>query len=144
MNKHSSIKSAGSLLERASEMYDFGAALRGGSAPVVPEVAPEIAPRPIIAEPVAPSSAAHIPMAARPASSNFASISRERLAAGNFIAGLIARATGSGDADGVTQVLGVYTRIGWFSMGVGVLVLLISPVIKRLMHLDTIGAEDKP
>ena len=30
MNKHSSIKSAGSLLERASEMYDFGAALRGG------------------------------------------------------------------------------------------------------------------
>ena len=85
MNKHTSIKSAGSLLERASEMYDFGAALRGGAAPVVPEVAPEIAPRPIIAEPVAPSSAAHIPMAARPASSNFASISRERLAAGNFI-----------------------------------------------------------
>ena len=38
MNKHSSIKSSGSLLERASEMYDFGAALRGGAtgpAPIV-------------------------------------------------------------------------------------------------------------
>ena len=84
MNKHSSIKSAGSLLERASEMYDFGAALRGPP-PAAAEVAPEIAPRPIITEPVAPSSAAHIPMAARPVSSHFASISRERLAAGNFI-----------------------------------------------------------
>jgi len=40
MNKHSSIKSAGSLLERASEMYDFGAALRGPSAPVQPQEAP--------------------------------------------------------------------------------------------------------
>jgi len=66
------------------------------------------------------------------------------MAAGNFIAGLIARATGSGDANGVAQVLDVYSRIGWFSIGVGVIVLLVSPMITRLMHLDTIGAEERP
>lgn len=88
MNKHSSIKSAGSLLERASEMYDFGAALRGGStsAPVLPvEVAPAPAPIPVVAEPAVTQSAPHQSMAARPASSNFVSISRELLAAHNFI-----------------------------------------------------------
>lgn len=66
------------------------------------------------------------------------------MAAGNFIAGLIARATGSGDAGGVTQVLDVYSRIGWFAIVVGGLVLLVSPYIKRLMHLDLIASEDKP
>jgi protein-tyrosine kinase len=78
MNKHSSIKSAGSLLERASEMYDFGSALRGGSAPVAPLHAPEPTPVPPVVQP-------HVSMAARPASSNFATIDRERLAANNFI-----------------------------------------------------------
>ena len=66
------------------------------------------------------------------------------MAAGNFIAGLIARATGSGDAGGVTQVLDVYSRIGWFAIVVGGLVLLVSPYVKRLMHLDLIASEDKP
>jgi POT family proton-dependent oligopeptide transporter len=65
------------------------------------------------------------------------------MAAGNFIAGLIARATGSGEAGNVTQVLDVYSRIGWFSIVVGGLVLLVSPYIKRLMHLDLIGTDDK-
>lgn len=85
MNKHSSIKSAGSLLERASEIYDFGAALRGGSAPAVPVAEADTAPAPIATATVTPEPAAHMPMAARPVSSNFASINRERLAANNFI-----------------------------------------------------------
>ena len=87
MNKHSSIKSAGSLLERAAEMYDFGAALRGGLAAVAPVVEVEVAPVAPVIAPVEPNPIpnAHVPMAARPTSSNFASISRERLAAGNFI-----------------------------------------------------------
>jgi len=63
------------------------------------------------------------------------------MAAGNFIAGLIARATGSGGAGDVTQVLDVYSRIGWFSVVVGGLVLLVSPYVKRMMHLDLIAAE---
>jgi protein-tyrosine kinase len=40
MNKHSSIKSSGSLLERASELYDFGSALRTGGAPIAPPANP--------------------------------------------------------------------------------------------------------
>lgn len=39
MNEHSPIRAKGSLLERAAEHYDFGAALRGASAP--PMVMPE-------------------------------------------------------------------------------------------------------
>ena len=86
MNKHSSIKSAGSLLERASEIYDFGAALRGGSAPFEPsEVIVEPAITQPVLTPVAQPTVAHKPMAARPASNKFAQISRERLAANNFI-----------------------------------------------------------
>lgn len=88
MNKHSSIKSSGSLLERASEMYDFGAALRGGctTAPASPtETAPVSTPALVVAEPVAAQPAVHQPMAARPASSNFVAIDRDRLANHNFI-----------------------------------------------------------
>lgn len=89
MNKHSSIKSTGSLLERASERYDFGAALRGGStnAPIPPVEEPPVivAPATVAAPTVAPQPAAHRPMAARPASFNFVAINRERLAAHNFI-----------------------------------------------------------
>jgi exopolysaccharide/PEP-CTERM locus tyrosine autokinase len=34
MNKHSTLRASGSLLERAAEMYDFGSNLRGTDAPV--------------------------------------------------------------------------------------------------------------
>ncbi|AOH86237.1 MFS transporter [Sphingomonas panacis] len=60
-------------------------------------------------------------------------------AAGNFIASVIAQATG-GDNAGPDQVLHVYTSISWFSIGVGVLVVLVSPWVKRLMHLDLLDA----
>ena len=111
MNKHSSIKSSGSLLERASEMYDFGAALRGGSpaTPVPPVVEPEQpkAEQPVVEQPkveqpkaVQPKVEAPVAMPAAPApvaapvrsamapapvSRTQVTISRERLAAHNFI-----------------------------------------------------------
>ncbi|HEY0129867.1 MAG TPA: peptide MFS transporter [Allosphingosinicella sp.] len=63
-------------------------------------------------------------------------------ATGNFAAGLIAAATGaegaSGEAAGKDTVLDVYSTVGWVAIGVGVLVLVISPLIKKLMHLDTL------
>ena len=63
-------------------------------------------------------------------------------AAGSFVAGLIASATGSerASSEGADQqiVLDVYSQIGWIAIGVGVLVLLVSPLIKKLMHLDTL------
>ncbi len=62
-------------------------------------------------------------------------------ALGNFAAGLIASATGAegvGEEAGKQVVLGVYSTVGWFAVGVGVAVMVISPLIKKLMHLDTL------
>jgi POT family proton-dependent oligopeptide transporter len=66
-------------------------------------------------------------------------------ATGNFAAGLIAAATGAegaaGEAAGKDTVLNVYSTVGWVAVGVGVAVIVISPLIKRLMHLDTLEDE---
>ncbi|AOF98988.1 MULTISPECIES: peptide MFS transporter [Blastomonas] len=63
-------------------------------------------------------------------------------ASGNFVAGLIAAATGSeaasGEGAGQQTVLDVYSNIGWIAIGVGVAVMVVSPLIKKLMHLDTL------
>jgi POT family proton-dependent oligopeptide transporter len=67
-------------------------------------------------------------------------------ATGNFVAGLIAAATGSEAASGEgaakETVLAVYSQIGWIAVGVGVAVIVVSPLIKRLMHLDTLRDDD--
>ncbi len=97
MNKHSSIKSAGSLLERASEMYDFGSALRGESSPPVPAPAPVEADKPVpqatapqpakAAEPKpipAPSASAPAP-APRKSVQGRVHIDRQMLSDNNFI-----------------------------------------------------------
>ncbi|MFN6934141.1 MAG: peptide MFS transporter [Tsuneonella sp.] len=61
-------------------------------------------------------------------------------ATGNFAAGLIAAATGAEGVEGAGKqvVLDVYSTVGWVAVGVGVVVLVISPLIKKLMHLDTL------
>jgi POT family proton-dependent oligopeptide transporter len=63
-------------------------------------------------------------------------------ATGNFVAGLISAATGSEAAsgEGAAQqvVLDVYTQIGWIAIAVGIGFVIVSPLIKRLMHLDTL------
>lgn len=68
-------------------------------------------------------------------------------ATGNFAAGLIAAATGSerasGEGAGKTLVLDVYQTIGLWAIGFGVLVILVSPLIKKLMHLDTLRDADE-
>ncbi|EAQ28630.1 di-tripeptide ABC transporter-like protein [Erythrobacter sp. NAP1] len=62
-------------------------------------------------------------------------------ALGNFAAGLIAAATGG---DGMTEeagkqvVLEVYSTVGWYAVAIGVGVMVISPLVKKLMHLDTL------
>jgi POT family proton-dependent oligopeptide transporter len=60
-------------------------------------------------------------------------------AVGNFVAGKIGEATG-GHGGEMTQgrTLEVYELIGWVAIGVGVVVLALSPFVKRWMHLDTI------
>jgi POT family proton-dependent oligopeptide transporter len=60
-------------------------------------------------------------------------------AVGNFLAGKIGEATGGHDGEMTKQgLLDIYSLFGWISIGVAVLVLLVSPIVKRWMHLDTL------
>jgi POT family proton-dependent oligopeptide transporter len=61
-------------------------------------------------------------------------------AVGNFVAGKIGEATG-GEGGEMTKegTLSVYGSIGWWAIGIGVVVLLLSPIVKRWMHLDTLA-----
>jgi POT family proton-dependent oligopeptide transporter len=64
-------------------------------------------------------------------------------AVGNFVAGKIGEATG-GESGEMTQAatLVIYNKIGWVAIGVSVLVLALSPIVKRWMHLDTLTDRD--
>lgn len=63
-------------------------------------------------------------------------------AVGNFVAGKIGEATGGHDGEMTKQgLLDVYEMFGWIAIGVGVVVLLLSPIVKRWMHLDTLEDE---
>jgi POT family proton-dependent oligopeptide transporter len=64
-------------------------------------------------------------------------------AVGNFVAGKIGEATG-GEGGEMSQdlVLAIYSKIGWVAIGVSVVVLLLSPLVKRWMHLDTLRDDD--
>jgi POT family proton-dependent oligopeptide transporter len=66
-------------------------------------------------------------------------------ATGNFTAGLISAATG-GEGAGPERVLEVYSNVGWLAVVVGVLMLVIAPLIRRLMHLGTLrdDGQDAP
>lgn len=58
------------------------------------------------------------------------------LALGQYAAGLIAAATGGeGGAGSREDVLSVYGRIGWWSVALGVGIMVVAPFVKRLMHV---------
>jgi POT family proton-dependent oligopeptide transporter len=62
-------------------------------------------------------------------------------ATGNFAAGLIAAATGGegvGEEAGKQVVLDVYETVGLYAVGIGIAAMVISPLIKKMMHLDSI------
>ncbi|WP_106638896.1 peptide MFS transporter [Allosphingosinicella vermicomposti] len=66
-------------------------------------------------------------------------------AGGNFVAGQISAATGAENAEsgeGAKELfLNVWTTVGWTAVGIGVVVLVLAPFVKRLMHLDTLQDE---
>jgi POT family proton-dependent oligopeptide transporter len=65
-------------------------------------------------------------------------------AVGNFVAGKIGEATGGHDGAMSKQgLLDIYELFGWITIGIAVAVLVISPLIKKLMHLDTLKDEDE-
>ena len=67
-------------------------------------------------------------------------------AGGNFVAGKISEATGAEHAGGTEAakelVLSVYSTVGWAALAIGVAVLIVSPLVKRLMHLETLRDDD--
>lgn len=58
--------------------------------------------------------------------------------AGNFAAGLIAQATAAEGTGDENVVLDVYSNVGWLAVGVGIALIVISPLINYLMHLNTL------
>jgi POT family proton-dependent oligopeptide transporter len=65
-------------------------------------------------------------------------------AGGNFVAGKIGQMTGGeGGTMSKEGTLEIYWTIGLIAMGIGVLVLLVGFLIKRLMHLDTLRDDDE-
>jgi len=63
-------------------------------------------------------------------------------AVGSFVAGKIGEATGGHDGEMTREgTLSVYSTIGWWTIAIGFVVLLLSPIVKRWMHVDTL--EDK-
>jgi POT family proton-dependent oligopeptide transporter len=65
------------------------------------------------------------------------------MALGEYAAGVIsAAAGGEGEVGTRDDVLSVYGTIGWWSIGIGIVVMAVAPLVKRLMHLDRLGQED--
>jgi len=64
-------------------------------------------------------------------------------AVGNFVAGKIGEATGGhGGEMSKEKLLSIYEMFGWISIGAAVVVLLLSPIVKKWMHLDTLRDRD--
>ena len=60
-------------------------------------------------------------------------------AVGQFVAGKIGEATGGESGEMSKELtMAIYSKIGWVTMGVAVVVLLLAPIVKRWMHLDTL------
>lgn len=60
--------------------------------------------------------------------------------AGNFAAAQIAKLTAA-EGGGADQVIEVYSKVGWIAVAVGVGLVVVSPLIKRMMHLDTLASD---
>ena len=60
-------------------------------------------------------------------------------AVGNFVGGKIGEATGGHGGEMSKELtLDVYNVIGWWAIGIGFVVLAVSPIVKRWMHIETL------
>ncbi|MEM7779629.1 MAG: oligopeptide:H+ symporter [Pseudomonadota bacterium] len=60
------------------------------------------------------------------------------IAGGNYVAGALGSIMGSGAGGDMTRdgALDVYWVMGWVAINVGIFVVVVSPLVKKLMHLD--------
>lgn len=65
-------------------------------------------------------------------------------AGGNYVAGFMGSLMGEGEGGDMTReaALEIYWAMGLVAVGVGAVVVVISPLVKRLMHLDTLSDDD--
>ncbi len=65
-------------------------------------------------------------------------------AGGNYVAGFMGSLMGEGEGGDMTReaALDVYWSMGLVAVGVGVAVVVVSPLVKKLMHLDTLKDDD--
>jgi len=64
-------------------------------------------------------------------------------AGGEFVAGKVGEAIGGETGEMTKEAsLAMYAKIGWIGVGLGVAVLVVAPLVKRLMHLDTLRDDD--
>ena len=61
-------------------------------------------------------------------------------AGGNYVAGFMGSLMGEGEGGDMTReaALEIYWAMGLVAVGIGVFVTIISPLVKKLMHLDTL------
>jgi len=64
-------------------------------------------------------------------------------ALGQFVAGKIGEATG-GESGAMDKelTLAIYQQIGWITLGIAAAVLVLAPLVKHWMHLDTLGGDE--
>ena len=66
-------------------------------------------------------------------------------AVGNFVAGKIGEATGGESGEMSKELtLAIYNRIGWITIFIALVVLLVSPIVRRWMHLGTLTDTPSP
>jgi len=64
-------------------------------------------------------------------------------AGGNFLAGVIGHATGGEDGNMSKEAtIEIYWMIGLITIGISVAVMVVAPLVKWLMHLDTLQDEE--
>lgn len=66
-------------------------------------------------------------------------------AGGQFVAGFMGTLMGEGEGGNMTRegALEVYWTMGLVAAGIGVAVIIVSPLVKKIMHLDTL-TDDEP
>ncbi|MET0251414.1 MAG: peptide MFS transporter [Novosphingobium sp.] len=66
-------------------------------------------------------------------------------AVGNFVAGKIGEATGGEGGEMSKELtLAIYSKIGWITIAISVVVLALSPIVRRWMHLGTLDDRASP
>ncbi len=66
-------------------------------------------------------------------------------AGGNFVAGFMGSLMGEGEGGNMTRELALeaYWTMGLVAVGVGIVVMVVSPLVKKLMHLDKLKDDDQ-